>query len=102
MAHKMLERFYIGDVVAEDIGVVAVAAYKNEFALNPKKKIAFALEKKEQVRDQREGTSSMQRSNIFPLARHSFHTTPGSSRSRCRRPPPSSAFLPASTSSSAL
>jgi nitrate reductase (NAD(P)H) len=53
-AHKMLERFYIGDVIP-DINVLkpdkqeAGMATEVKFALNPKKKIAFALMEKEQL-----------------------------------------------------
>ncbi|GMH46245.1 hypothetical protein TrRE_jg6467, partial [Triparma retinervis] len=53
-AHKMLERFYIGDVIP-DIDVLkpdkqeAGVATEVKFALNPKKKIAFALMEKEQL-----------------------------------------------------
>lgn len=106
----MLEKFYIGDVVAEDEkkadeSAATAATAKEELALNPKKKIAFALKTKEQVRATSHCTAhllSPTPSNVRHAAvSRSFRTTLFSSRSRCRRPPRSSAFPPASTSSSA-
>jgi len=49
-AHKMLERFLIGHVIPDlDVIKPNVVDDKDEYALNPKKKLAFKLKSKEQL-----------------------------------------------------
>tara|TARA_B110000971_G_C19912402_1_gene455177 strand:- start:341 stop:931 length:591 start_codon:yes stop_codon:yes gene_type:complete len=78
-AHKLLERFYIGDVIQAEVRVAesqSKLAPSEEFALNPKKKIAFALVAKEQLsHDSYEFTFALQTPQTLlglPTGKHIF------------------------------